>query len=137
MESVASLGFQPRVYSSLMQHLLQSDKTLIPFHNGLVSVSSAIQFAEKRKASFPKENRKILVEAIQNQYNHLCQNEKVEINLAQLKKTNTVTVTTGHQLNIFTGPLFFWYKIFMFPIEIINVREIFKHSYLTNLLKFG
>ncbi len=119
MESVASLGFQPRVYSSLMQRLLQSDKTLIPFHNGLVSVSSAIQFAEKRKASFPKENRKILVEAIQNQYNHLCQNEKVEINLAQLKKTNTVTVTTGHQLNIFTGPLFFWYKI----LDVINTAE--------------
>ena len=32
-------------------------------------------------------------------------------NIELLKKSNTYTVTTGHQLQIFGGPLFFIYKI--------------------------
>ena len=38
---------------------------------------------------------------------------------------NTYTVTTGHQLNIFTGPLYFIYKIF----STINLTEILKKKY--------
>ncbi len=32
-------------------------------------------------------------------------------NIELLEKENTFTVTTGHQLNLFTGPVFFIYKI--------------------------
>lgn len=32
-------------------------------------------------------------------------------NLELLKQDNTYTITTGHQLNIFAGPLYFLYKI--------------------------
>ena len=119
MKSVASLGFQSGVYSPLMQHLLHLDKSLLPFHNGLVSDSTAQKAAQNRVASFSNENRKVLVDAIQNQYKHLTQKEEVETNLKLLKNANTVTVTTGHQLNIFTGPLFFWYKI----LDAINTAE--------------
>lgn len=31
--------------------------------------------------------------------------------IALLKEKNTFTITTGHQLGLFGGPLFFWYKI--------------------------
>ena len=119
MKSVASLGFQSGVYSPLMQLLLQLDKSLLPFHNGLASVSSAQKAAQKRAATFSKESRKVLVDTIQNQYSHLDQNEKVAANLQLLKNPKAVTVTTGHQLNIFTGPLFFWYKI----LDVINTAE--------------
>ena len=102
-----------------MQRLLQSDKALLPFHNGLVSTSEVQQIAQNRVVSFPKENRKILVDVIQNQYKHLAQKDKFTTNLNLLKKPNTVTITTGHQLNIFTGPLFFWYKI----LDVINTAE--------------
>ncbi|MEO8795667.1 MAG: bacillithiol biosynthesis cysteine-adding enzyme BshC [Daejeonella sp.] len=37
--------------------------------------------------------------------------EKVEENISLLEDENTFTVTTGHQLNIFTGPLYFIFKI--------------------------
>ena len=32
-------------------------------------------------------------------------------NLENLKQPNTFTITTGHQLNLFSGPVFFVYKI--------------------------
>jgi bacillithiol biosynthesis cysteine-adding enzyme BshC len=38
---------------------------------------------------------------------------------------NTFTITTGHQLNIFTGPLFFIYKI----VAAINMAKILKEKY--------
>ncbi len=37
--------------------------------------------------------------------------KKVEENISLLEDENTFTVTTGHQLNIFTGPLYFIFKI--------------------------
>ena len=40
-------------------------------------------------------------------------------NIEMLKGDNTFTITTGHQLNIFTGPLFFIYKI----ISTINIAK--------------
>ncbi len=37
--------------------------------------------------------------------------ERVKTSISLLKLTNTYTITTGHQLNIFAGPLYFIYKI--------------------------
>ena len=54
-----------------MQRLLQSGKALLPFHNGLVSTSEVQKVAQNRAVSFTKENRKILVDAIQNQYQEI------------------------------------------------------------------
>ena len=42
-----------------------------------------------------------------------------------LKNENTFTITTGHQLNLFTGPLYFLYKI----ISVINLSEQLKETY--------
>lgn len=89
MKSITSSGYPSGVYSPLMQRLLQSDKALLPFHNGLVSTSEVQQIAQNRVVSFPKENRKILVDAIQNQYQYLAQKEKVTTNVNLLKKPNT------------------------------------------------
>lgn len=53
------------------------------------------------------------------------QSSGVKNNINSLKQPNTFTVTTGHQLNIFTGPLFFLYKI----ITTINLCELLKNKY--------
>ncbi len=46
-------------------------------------------------------------------------------NIAALKHKNTFTVTTGHQLNLFTGPLYFLYKI----ISTINLTKELAAAY--------
>jgi len=56
-------------------------------------------------------NRETLVKVLQDQYQHLQPNKSVTKNIELLGSANTFTVTTGHQLNLFTGPLYFIYKI--------------------------
>jgi bacillithiol biosynthesis cysteine-adding enzyme BshC len=55
--------------------------------------------------------RNILVEALQEQYGSTTHTTKVAQNIQSLSDKNTFTVTTAHQPNIFTGPLYFIYKI--------------------------
>ncbi|HBS12012.1 MAG TPA: bacillithiol biosynthesis cysteine-adding enzyme BshC, partial [Flavobacteriaceae bacterium] len=43
-------------------------------------------------------------------------------NIQSLLSKNTFTITTGHQLNLFTGPLYFLYKI----VSVLNLVEQLK-----------
>ena len=56
-------------------------------------------------------NRNELVEVLIHQYQQIKTNKAVSHNIRSLANENTFTVTTGHQLNLFTGPLYFIYKI--------------------------
>lgn len=57
-------------------------------------------------------HRDVLVQSLEKQYADLLPDApKVAENIRLLKDPNTFTVTTGHQLNIFTGPLYFIFKI--------------------------
>jgi len=62
------------------------------------------------KSSF--SYRKVLTDSLIHQYGDLLNDApKVLENIHLLKQDSTFTVTTGHQLNIFTGPLYFIFKI--------------------------
>ena len=56
-------------------------------------------------------NRSVLVDALEQQYAKLDSTDLVLGNIQSLRNQNTFTITTGHQLNLFTGPLYFIYKI--------------------------
>ena len=84
----------------------------------------ADQIAEKAR-TFPKEHRTVLHENLQHQYEGLTLSKAAQENLSLLKNENTFTVTTGHQLNIFTGPLYFIYKI----VTVINACKTLKAKY--------
>ncbi len=71
------------------------------------------------KSSFEISKREILVSVLKNQYKNVETDELVLSNVKSLGEKNTFTVTTGHQLNLFTGPLYFIYKI----IHTINLAE--------------
>lgn len=64
-----------------------------------------------KEKSFSAEARHILSDSLERQIGNLNLSEKQRENLQNLKKENTFTVTTGHQLNLFSGPVFFIYKI--------------------------
>ena len=116
MKLIESLGYHASVYTPLMQQLLQDDPALEPFHKGLASTASATHAASKRATYFSQSKRKILVEALHKQYEHLNPDDRTRTQIDVLLAPNTVTITTGHQLNLFTGPLYFWYKI----LDVIN-----------------
>jgi bacillithiol biosynthesis cysteine-adding enzyme BshC len=77
------------------------------------------QIAEKK--SFSYSNRTLLHEVIEGQYKDIGQVVEIESILDE----NTYTVTTGHQLNIFTGPLYVIYKI----VSTINLAKKLKIRY--------
>jgi bacillithiol biosynthesis cysteine-adding enzyme BshC len=131
MKLIESLGYHKEVYSPLMQQLLQNDASLKPFHNGLVSTPVATRAASKRAASFDQSKRNTLVDVLHKQYKHLDPDAKTRTQIDALSAPNTVTITTGHQLNVFTGPLYFWYKI----LDVINLAARIqdadnKHQYV-------
>lgn len=57
-------------------------------------------------------NRELLADSLLKQYESIGgAKDAVRANIEALRAENTFTLTTGHQLNIFTGPLYFIYKI--------------------------
>lgn len=69
-------------------------------------------FAQQIEAKAGKTDRAGLVQVLRQQYAELLQGQPVvAANIDALADERTFTVTTGHQLNIFTGPLYFIFKI--------------------------
>lgn len=101
-------------FSSLIDKYLSGDPGLKPFYNFLPEISSFKEIIEERhKVAL---NRKLLAASLISQYGSIFENtdeatQKVQASISSLEDANTFTVTTGHQLNIFTGPLFSIYKI--------------------------
>lgn len=73
-------------------------------------------------------DRNILVSVLNQQYSGIDISEATRRNIEFLKSPETFTITTGHQLNLFTGPLYFLYKI----ISAINLSEELKAKYPEN-----
>jgi len=69
-----------------------------------------------KKKSFPKAHRDTLVSVLREQYRNTELTSAVSGNIDALRHDSAFTITTGHQLNIFTGPLYFIYKI----VTVIN-----------------
>jgi len=106
-------------FSRIFLDYLTSEPQLAHTHSFEPSVQGFEKALSYRKLS--ANNRDTLVNVLREQYNGLTISESVETNINSLKDQNTFTVTTGHQLNIFTGPLFFIYKI----VSTINIcREL-------------
>lgn len=106
-------------FSKMMQDYLERNSMIRPFYNQFSDAEGLyFQMLEKQK-SYGLQNRLTLVNALKNQYHSIVTSEKTTENLLKLQQKNTFTVTTGHQLNLFTGPLYFLYKI----ISTINLCE--------------
>ena len=77
------------------------------------------------RRNFPADHRSVLVNILNEQYQGLVLSGKLTQNISSLNNPDCFTVTTGHQLNIFTGPLFFIYKI----ISTINACKVLGEKY--------
>jgi bacillithiol biosynthesis cysteine-adding enzyme BshC len=112
-------------FSNLILDYLEGKPQLEPFYKALPTLENfREQFLEKQ-ANYPEGNRKILQEALKLQHGALELSRASLNNLELLADRNTFTVVTGHQLNLFTGPLYFLYKI----ISTINLAKALKTAY--------
>ena len=78
-----------------------------------------------KESQFSTESRMLLNKSLLAQYSKTNSTESSVKNIAYLKETNTFTVVTGHQLNIFTGPLYFLFKI----VSTINLAKELKQNF--------
>ena len=111
-------------FSPFFLDYIQQNDSLKKFYSRFPAVAS-FKDQIKEKSTFSQEKRLSLVKELTNQYGNLTITEKVKQNITSLNDAKTFTVTTGHQLNIFTGPLYFIYKI----ITVINACKELKAAY--------
>ncbi len=64
-----------------------------------------------KQNSYNLKTREVLSQVLNNSYKHVHKGQKLQQNLIDINKSNTFTITTGHQLNLFLGPAYFFYKI--------------------------
>ncbi len=79
------------------------------FYEHSVNIEGIKASIESRKIF--NTNRKLLVEKLQIQYEEIKDADLAKANIASLLTEDTFTVCTAHQPNIFTGHLYFIYKI--------------------------
>ncbi len=103
--SYTSTGF----FSKIVLDYIAGNDLLKSFYQHAVTVDGIKAAIEERK-KYPT-NRKVLAEVLQKQYADTILTTKQTFNLQQLSNENCFTITTAHQPNIFTGHLYFIYKI--------------------------
>ena len=110
-------------FSTFFLDYLEGKESLRPFYTHLPNLDSfgnAIQHKH-----FSASKRQILTTVLESQYAGLPIAPALEQNLLALRDERTFTVTTGHQLNLFTGPLYFIYKL----ISTINLAKRLQEHY--------
>jgi len=90
-------------FSTFFLDYVSENENLKPFYN--LSPHPENFITQIKQKNFNSEKRKILVDVLQEQYKGIAIEESVIRNLKSLKKNNTYTITTGHQLNIFPKPI--------------------------------
>ena len=109
----------------MLDYLADNEK-LKPFISDFPTIDSfEKQIAAKKNHPI---NREVLVSVLKEQKKEFNLTELSNNNIDLLLSEDAFTITTGHQLCLFTGPLYFIYKI----ISTINLAEELKEKYPTN-----
>lgn len=106
-------------FSSGLTDYLKGKAELEPFYSYSPTFDG---FAELLKNKKVIADREVLAGVLTEQYQIITKYARiwdasfaipdaVQQNIERLRQNNTYTITTGHQLNIFAGPLYFIYKI--------------------------
>ena len=98
------------VFSTLINDYLEGKGNAMDFVQYAPNVEEGYRSAIEGRKKYPI-NRTLLFDVLTKQYSNLPQEKAVNDKLALLKKDTTFVVTTAHQPNLFTGPLYFFYKI--------------------------
>ena len=120
------LPFKDTGYFSklILDYLAESDQ-LKSFYNRFPKLENFKQQIKDKQTEFDTKTRTILAETLVKQYKSHDVSLQTLNNIEALRNPNTFTITTGHQLNLFTGPLYFLYKI----ISTINLTKNLKATY--------
>ena len=110
-------------FSRIITDYLSGNEFLTNFYEHPVTFQG-IEAAILQREAFPTD-RNLLVKILKEQYADISARDAVNKNIEWLSTKSTFTVTTAHQPAIFTGNLYFIYKI----LHIIKLAETFSARY--------
>ncbi|GAA4322746.1 bacillithiol biosynthesis cysteine-adding enzyme BshC [Flaviaesturariibacter amylovorans] len=96
-------------FSKIVTDYLAGAPALAPFYRYSPDLEGIRAALEARKAA--PQHRATLVAALRDQYKSVAASPEVAQSIEALLDENTFTVTTAHQPNLLSGPLYFLYKI--------------------------
>src|SRR5678816_832193 len=100
---------QAGYFTKIVLDYIDQAEQLKPFFSQPPSLQGIQKAIDGRKEF--STDRKTLVQELRKQYEPVGKSPAVQRNIDALRSENSFTVTTAHQNNIFTGPLYFIYKI--------------------------
>lgn len=112
-------------FSSLITDYLDERPELKGLYNRFARLENFEGQLLEKQSNFNDAHREVLVSVLRKQYADIAVSDLVNQNIGALGTSNSFTITTGHQLNLFTGPLYFLYKI----ISTINLTKELKAKY--------
>lgn len=107
---------QTNRFSKLFLDYIEQKPSVQEYYNRYPSPENFKAQIQDKQQNYQDSHRKILVETLKQQYQNFSISKSTAHHIELLEKSNTFTITTGHQLNLFTGPLYTFYKI----ISVIN-----------------
>ena len=123
------ISFRDTAYvSKLICDYVEKRPELQPLYHRFPSLENFKAQLEAKQSEFYSEKRSVLVAALTDQYMPFKPSELTVKAIQSLGDENTFTVTTGHQLNLLGGPLYFLYKI----ISTINLAKELTNKYPQN-----
>ncbi len=115
-------------FSKLATTLTYQQDTLSELISSPFSMKNIGQHIPKKQLNYLPQTRVTLVNELKKQFPNLPFSSPLAKNIELLAKETTFTITTGHQLNIATGPAYVIYKI----IHCIRLAEELKKEYPNN-----
>lgn len=112
------------LFSSISNDLVYEQEKLKPLIQQPFSLEAFGKQIQLKGQSYSPQQREVLVQTLHQQYSKWNVNDRSNL-IARLANSNTFAVTTGHQLSLYTGPLFFIYKIW----HVIQLAEKLKNKY--------
>ncbi|CAD7803804.1 Putative cysteine ligase BshC [Chryseobacterium aquaeductus] len=124
MKTVKKISFNdiesiPQLIKDFLNHQIEG------FENQTFSFDNFAKQIHLKQNSFDNAQREIISKTFTSQLSELQLSSKQKENIESLKSVNTFTITTGHQLNLFSGPVFFVYKILQTIKTCTNLKQKF------------
>ena len=98
-------------FSAMICDYLDNKVDLRPFFGNFTDNTGFSNQLKDKSTAYKESTRKELVASLKSQIEHTNTSDETKRNIDKLSGLQTFTVTTGHQLNLMTGPLYFLYKI--------------------------
>ena len=109
---------------SLVRDYLEKKSSIEPFV-GHWPTLEGLRAQMNLRGEFPSNTRAVIQSRLRDQYAQLPHRALLQQHIEHWTQSNCFTVTTGHQLNLFTGPLYVVYKL----ISTINLAQSLSAQY--------